>query len=188
VRRVVSVLLAVAVLSGCSAGGKGAPAPPPSAGPVKTMTHAQAQALAGRYRDEAAGAIGAPLRDRPTDSLVPCEGPHTFAALTYGDVPVAADQQAAALRRLREHYAAAKYTVDPAPSEDPGALNVTGPDRVPRRRRRRRRRRDPHQRGHAVLLVRPAPVSRRRPVSPPARPRPAPGRRATPAGRSPCRS
>jgi hypothetical protein len=132
VRRVLSLLLAVIVLGGCADKPKSAPEPAASAGPVRSLSHADARALAAKYRDEAVGTIGGALRGTPTDNLVPCEGPHTFAALTSGDVPVAADQQSAALQKLRDHYTAAKYSVDP-PSTDPsdhGALNATGPDRV----------------------------------------------------------
>jgi hypothetical protein len=132
VRRVLSLLLVAAVLGGCSGEPESTPEPTSSSGPVKAMSHADAQALAGKYRDEAVSTIGAALRGAPTENLVPCEGPHTFAALTYGDVPVAADQQSVVLQKLRDHYVAAKYTVEP-PSTDPsdhGALNATGPDRV----------------------------------------------------------
>ena len=131
-RRVLSLLVVAAVLGGCSSKPESAPEPASSAGPVKVMSHADAQALAAKYRDEAVTAMGGPLKGAPTENLVPCEGPHTFAALTYGDVSVAADQQPSVLQKLRDHYVAAKYSVEP-PSTDPsdhGALNATGPDRV----------------------------------------------------------
>lgn len=131
-RRVLSLLLVVAVLGGCSGKPENVPEPESSVGPVRVMSHADAQALAAKYRDEAVTAIGVPLQGAPTENLVGCEGTHTFAALTYGDVPVVPDQQSAVLQKLREHYVAEKYTVEP-PSTDPsdhGALNATGPDRV----------------------------------------------------------
>ncbi|MGI5245253.1 hypothetical protein [Dactylosporangium sp. CA-139066] len=131
-RRVLSLLLVAAVLGGCSGQPESAPEPASSAGPVKVMSHSDAQALAAKYRDEAVSTIGGSMKDAPTENLVTCEGPHTFAALTYGDVPVAADQQPAVLQKLRDHYVTEKYSVEP-PSTDPsdhGALNATGPDRV----------------------------------------------------------
>ncbi|WP_432831315.1 lipoprotein [Dactylosporangium sp. CA-092794] len=132
-RRVLSLLLAVVVLAGCGKAEEGAaPEPSSSPGTVKAMSHADAEALAGRFRDEAVTAIGGPLTGDPTNKLVQCEG-RTFAALTYGDVPVPADQQTAALEKLREHYKSARdYTVEPPSTDgsDRGALSVTGPDRV----------------------------------------------------------
>ena len=131
-RRVLSLLLAVAVLAGCSTGGKSAPEPGSPAGPVKAMTHAEAQALAAKYRDEALTVTGDPASGEPTAQLLPCEGPHTFTAITSLDVSAPADQQAAVLQKLREHYAGAKYTVAPPSTDgsDHGALNVTSPERV----------------------------------------------------------
>jgi hypothetical protein len=131
-RRILSLLLVVAALGGCSDKPASEPEPDSSAGSIEVMSHGDAQALAAKYRDEAVTAIGQPLRGAPTENLVSCEGPHTFAALTFGDVPVAVDQQAAVLQKLRQHYTAAKYTVEPPSTEasDHGALNATGPDRV----------------------------------------------------------
>lgn len=94
------------------------------------MSHADALALAGRYRDEAAGVVGGTPSGEPTSKLVACEG-RTYAALTYRDVALPADQQSAALQRLRDHYTAAKYAVAPSSADGADhALNATGPDRV----------------------------------------------------------
>ncbi|WP_433080320.1 lipoprotein [Dactylosporangium sp. CA-052675] len=129
-RRILSLFLAAALLAGCSNDDKSTPAPAgePSAGTVVAMPHADAQALADKYRTEAVTALGATLSGPPTSNLAPCEGPHTFTAITYGDVPVPADQQNAALQKLREHYSGAQYTVAP-PGAD-GSLNAITPDRV----------------------------------------------------------
>ncbi|GAA3450343.1 hypothetical protein [Dactylosporangium matsuzakiense] len=136
-RRILSLLPAVAVLSGlaalsgCSNNDNSTPAPQTAAsGPVKRMRHADAQTLADRYRTDAATTLGIPPAGTPTSSLGPCEGPHTFTAITYGDVPVPADQQPAALQKLRAHYTAERYTVAPAPTDGSTALNATTPDRV----------------------------------------------------------
>ncbi|MER7278067.1 lipoprotein [Dactylosporangium sp. NPDC000244] len=129
-RRILSLVLAAAMLAGCSNDDKSTPAPAgePSAGTVVAMAHADAQALADKYRTEAVTALGATLTGPPTSSLAPCEGPHTFTAITYGDVPVPVDQQAAALQKLREHYSGAQYTVAP-PGAD-ASLNAITSDRV----------------------------------------------------------
>lgn len=133
-RRVLSLVLAttvLAVLAGCGGDGdgrQGSPETAASAGPVKAMSHADALKLAGKYRDEAVATTGATLSGEPTSGVLACEGPHTFTASTYGDVPVPAEQQVAVLDRMRQHYATAKYEVVP-PSGD-GALQATGPDRV----------------------------------------------------------
>lgn len=130
-RRILSLLLATVALAGCSdhennTAESGAPA----AGPVKAMKHAEAQALADKYRTEAAATLGAQPAAEPTRSLAPCEGPHTFTAITYADLPLPADQQAPALQKLREHFNAEQYTVAPPPTDGSGALNATTPDRV----------------------------------------------------------
>jgi hypothetical protein len=132
VRRILSPLslvLALVVLAGCSDGDKSTPeSGTPSAGPVKTMKHADAQALADKYRAEAVAALAATPTGPPTSSLAACEGPHTFTAITYGDVPVPAAQQPAALQKLRDHYTGEQYTV--ASTGADGSLNATAPDRV----------------------------------------------------------
>ncbi|GAA2390349.1 hypothetical protein GCM10010170_102350 [Dactylosporangium salmoneum] len=120
------------MLSGCGHGDAEPPAAPSSAGPVKKMTHADAQKLAAKYRDEAVTTMGGTLGAPAADNLLRCDTPHTFAASTGGDVPVTADQQAAVLQKLREHYTQAQYAVEPPSTDasDRGALNVVAPDRV----------------------------------------------------------
>jgi hypothetical protein len=130
VRRILSLLLAVVMLAGCSNDDKSTPEPGAPAGPVKAMKHADAQALADRYRTDATTALGIAPAGDPTSSLAPCEGPHTFTAITYGDVPVPAAAQAPALQKLREHYQGEQYTVAAAPTDGSAALNATTTDRV----------------------------------------------------------
>jgi hypothetical protein len=123
----VSLLLAAALLAGCSKPSEPAPAPTEVArsGAVRAMSHADAATLAARYRDEAVALTGAALSGPPADGLVGCEG-KTFAAQTTGDVPVPPDQQATVLAKLREHYQQAGYQVSAAE----GGLTATSPDRV----------------------------------------------------------
>ena len=125
-RRILSLLLAAALLTSCSKAPDPAPAPTEAASPgaVRAMAHADATALAAKYRDEAVALTGASLGGPPVSGLVACEG-KTYAAQTTGDVPVPPDQQAGVLDKLRQHYQQAGYQV----SAD-GGLTATGPDRV----------------------------------------------------------
>ncbi|WP_433210441.1 lipoprotein [Dactylosporangium sp. CS-047395] len=130
-RRILSLLLVAVVVAGCSNDEKSTPEPgTPAAGPVKAMPHADAQALADKYRTEAVDTLGTPPAGTPTSMLMACEGKGTFTAITYGDVPVPAAAQPAALQKLREHYDSAKYTVAPPATDGSSALNATTPDRV----------------------------------------------------------
>ncbi|MFI5916098.1 hypothetical protein [Dactylosporangium sp. NPDC051541] len=130
-RRILSLLLAASIVAGCSNDDTGTSAPAgPATGPVKAMRHADAQGLADKYRTEAATTLGVPAAGTPTSTLGSCDGTHTFTAITYGDLPVPADQQPAALEKLRQHYTAEQYTVAPAPTDGSTALNATTPDRV----------------------------------------------------------
>ncbi|WP_433051638.1 lipoprotein [Dactylosporangium sp. CS-033363] len=130
-RRILSLLLVAVVVAGCSNDEKSIPEPgTPAAGPVKAMKHADAQALADKYRTEAVDTLGTPLSGTPTSNLMACEGTGTFTAITYGDVPVPAAQQPAALQKLRDHYTSANYTVAPAPTDGTNVLNATTADRV----------------------------------------------------------
>ena len=130
-RRILSLLLAATIVAGCSNDDPGTSAPAgPASGPVKAMKHADAQNLADKYRTEAATTLGVQAAGAPTNTLGSCESSHTFTAITYSDMPVPADQQPAALEKLRQHYTAEQYSVAPAPTDGSTALNATTPDRV----------------------------------------------------------